>query len=240
MPGRRLTHDERRYIADRLAQGASYTEIARSLGRPVSTVSREVLRNGGPAAYHANTAHQSTQQRARRPRRPRRGRASATPAGIDAYGRDARTVQDFADEFTALLVSNGLPRMAARVAACLYTADTGSLTASDLVRRLGVSPASVSTSVRYLEDMAWLRRQRGPRRRDRYIVDDDIWYRAFHASALRTAALADAARRGANHMGTATPAGRRLAAMGQFLGLACQDMTRAAVRWRHVLAHATA
>ncbi|GAA5180082.1 helix-turn-helix domain-containing protein [Rugosimonospora acidiphila] len=232
MPGGRLTHDQRHYIAAGLAGGASYTEIARDLGRPASTVSREVLRNGGPAGYQADAAQLAAERRARR---PRPARAAAAPAGVDAYGRDPQTVREFADGFTALLVGTGLPRMAARVLVCLYTADSGSLTAADLVRRLSVSPASISTSIRYLEDQAWVRRDRRGRR-ERYLVDDDIWYRAFLASARRNAALAEAARRGATVLGTGTPAGGRLAAVGQFLGMACQDMTRAATRWRDAVA----
>ncbi|GLY69383.1 hypothetical protein [Amycolatopsis taiwanensis] len=87
----------------------------------------------------------------------------------------------------------------------------------------------------WVEDQAWGRRDRRGRR-ERYLVDDDIWYRAFLASVRRNAVLAEAARRGATVLGTGTPAGGRLAAMGQFLGMACQDMARAAPRWRRTLA----
>ena len=42
MPGGRLTQEDRRHIAAGLAEGLGYAEIARRLGRPTSTVSREV------------------------------------------------------------------------------------------------------------------------------------------------------------------------------------------------------
>lgn len=231
MPGGRLTHDQRRHIEAGLTGGASYTDIARDLGRPPSTVSREVLRNGGPAGYRADAAQQATRQRSAR---VRRARPAPSPDGVDAYGRDPRTVREFADGFVALLISTGLPRMAARVLVCLYTTDSGSLTAAELARRLRVSPASVSLSVRYLESQTWVRRDRRGRR-DRYVLDADIWYRAFLASVRRNATLAEAARRGGAVLGIGTPAGRRLAVMGRFLGQACQDMDRAASRWSRLM-----
>ncbi|NUT46387.1 MAG: helix-turn-helix domain-containing protein, partial [Saccharothrix sp.] len=51
MPGGRLTDEDRRDIAAGLALGLGYAEIARRLGRPTSTVTREVIRNGGPGDY---------------------------------------------------------------------------------------------------------------------------------------------------------------------------------------------
>ncbi|NUR92305.1 MAG: helix-turn-helix domain-containing protein, partial [Nonomuraea sp.] len=69
MPGARLTHDERRRIADGLAEGLGYAEIARRLARPTSTISREVGRNGGSYGYRADPAQKATGERARRVRK---------------------------------------------------------------------------------------------------------------------------------------------------------------------------
>ena len=69
MPGGRLTQQERQQIALGVADGLAYAEIARRLDRPTSTVTREVMRNGGPAAYRADLAHRATERRAHR-RRP--------------------------------------------------------------------------------------------------------------------------------------------------------------------------
>jgi len=55
MPGGRLTRQERQQIALGLADDLSYAEIARRLDRPTSTVTREVMRNGGPTGYRAET-----------------------------------------------------------------------------------------------------------------------------------------------------------------------------------------
>ena len=70
MPGGRLTQQERQQIALGLADGLAYAEIARGLDRPTSTITREVMRNGGPTAYRAELAHRATERRAHRRRRP--------------------------------------------------------------------------------------------------------------------------------------------------------------------------
>src|SRR3954463_1891914 len=73
MPGGRLTQQERQQIALGLADSLAYAEIARRLDRPTSTITREVMRNGGPTGYRADLAHPATATRAhrRRPAPPR-------------------------------------------------------------------------------------------------------------------------------------------------------------------------
>lgn len=71
MPGARLTLDEREEIALGIASKRSFADIARQLGRPTSTVSREVDRNGGAGRYRATEAQRATDQRARRPKQRR-------------------------------------------------------------------------------------------------------------------------------------------------------------------------
>ncbi|MFE4372006.1 MarR family transcriptional regulator [Streptomyces sp. NPDC056835] len=226
MPGGRLTHQDRRSIAAGLAEGLGYAEIARRLDRPTSTISREVARNGGSDGYLADHAHYSTERRARR-----RGPVPPPPespgpsAAADAHGREPEAVHGFAEEFAALMVANGLPRMAARVLARLVTTDSGALTAAELVRGLRVSPASVSTAIGYLEGLDLVRRERDPRqRRERYLIDDDVWLRTWLTSARTNAMLADVSRRGAEILDTATPAGARLDRMRQFFVQLSDDM----------------
>jgi transposase, IS30 family len=66
-PGR-LTLADREEISLGLRERASFTAIASRLGKAVSTVSREVARNGGRAGYRAWRAHQHARERARRPK----------------------------------------------------------------------------------------------------------------------------------------------------------------------------
>jgi DNA-binding transcriptional regulator GbsR (MarR family) len=132
-----------------------------------------------------------------------------------------------------MITQTGLSPMASRVLTQLFTDDSGNLTASDLTRQLRVSPASVSKAVGDLERQGLLRRERDPgQRRDRYVVDDDVWIRAWLASVQMNLLLARTARDGARALGTHTPAGARLRDTGEFLEYVTRDMTRAAKHWR--------
>ncbi|WP_425574701.1 transposase, partial [Nonomuraea africana] len=63
-----LSFAEREEISRGLARGESMRSIARSLGRPASTVSREIARNKGIARYRAIDAEDRSWDRARRPK----------------------------------------------------------------------------------------------------------------------------------------------------------------------------
>ncbi|GAA1959040.1 GbsR/MarR family transcriptional regulator [Kitasatospora viridis] len=224
MPGARLSQQDRRTIATGLAEGLDYAAIARRIARPTSTVTREIGRNGGPAHYRAEAAQRATSRRARR----RPGAARTAGGAAMADGRDPAAIAEFAGRFADLLVHLGLPRMVARVLSCLYVTDSGSLTAADLVQRLGVSPASVSKAVGYLEAQELIRRDRDEHsRRESYLIDSDVWYRSMLASAQRNALLAEFARDGANLLGPATPAGERLDTAAGFLQDIGTDLVRA-------------
>ncbi|WP_326808719.1 MULTISPECIES: helix-turn-helix domain-containing protein [unclassified Streptomyces] len=245
MPGGRLTYEDRRGIAAGLAEGLGYAAIARRLNRPTSTVSREVARNGGTGGYRPDHAHHATAHRARRRRETGWGAESApsgtqrdaaedTAGTTDGYGRDPGAVRAFGERFAALLTRTGVPRMPARVLTCLVTTDSGALTAAELVERLRVSAASVSKAVGYLEGLEVIRRERvsggtgatGPnrRRRDRYVVDDGVWLRAWATSARKTTLWAEAAREGTAALGPGTPAGARLGDMSVLFARLGGDM----------------
>src|SRR4051794_15520323 len=157
VPGGRLTQQERQQIALGVADGLAYAEIARRLDRPTSTVTREVMRNGGPTAYRADLAHRATERRTHRRRR-------AAPPGsggtAHAHGRDAEAVRAYEEVFATVFMQSGLPKMTARVLAGLYTTDAGSLTASELAASLQVSPASISKAITFLESQGLIRRER--------------------------------------------------------------------------------
>ena len=128
-----------------------------------------------------------------------------------------------------------MPKMMARVLACLYTTDSGSLTASELVQRLQVSPASISKAIAFLESQGLVRRERDERRRERYVVDDDVWYQSMIASARSTAQLVETARQGVAVLGPGTPAAARLENIARFLDFVSESITRAAEQAREVL-----
>ncbi|MFO1426938.1 MAG: IS30 family transposase [Steroidobacteraceae bacterium] len=65
---RALSLAEREGISRGLRAGLSPAAIARELGRPRCTLSREIARNGGPRAYRAHLAEAHAWARARRPK----------------------------------------------------------------------------------------------------------------------------------------------------------------------------
>jgi DNA-binding transcriptional regulator GbsR (MarR family) len=212
VPGARLTYQDRVQISSWLAEGLGYAEIARRLGRPTSTISREVARNHDSGDYLPGRAQQAAVRRAPRGR--------PAPAGQPA---------GFAEEFADRLATTGLPKMCARVFACLLVSESGSLTARELAQRLSVSPASISKAVGYLEDMNLLcRTPEAGTRRERYAVGDDVWQRAWQTDTGAHAAVAEAARRGVELFGPESPAGIRLRKMGEFFGWLAGQMTRTA------------
>jgi IS30 family transposase len=68
VPGVCLGLEEREAVGLGLVRGEGFAQIARRLGRPTSTVSREVLRNGGRDGYRATVAQRATKARGRRPK----------------------------------------------------------------------------------------------------------------------------------------------------------------------------
>ncbi|MGZ0147874.1 helix-turn-helix domain-containing protein [Kribbella sp. WER1] len=216
MPGGRLSHQDRLEIADGLASGLGYAEIARRLDRPTSTISREVARNGGAGGYRADHAHYATASRARR-------RRTASVVGA------ARTVDPrraYVERFAAMMVEGGLPRMASRVLALLYTSDARTLTAAELVRELRVSPASISKAIGYLEQVGMVHREPDPvRRLQHYVIADDVWLKAWEVSARTNHNWAETAAEGIDLLGPDTPAGQRLSHMAAFFDRLSEDMS---------------
>lgn len=172
------------------------------------------MRNGGPTTYRADLAHRATERRAHR----RRPASSRGPKSLpQPHGRDAEAVAEYKERLTGVLMDSGLTRMAARMLTCLFTTDAGSLTASRLARRLQVSPASVSKAIAFLESQSLVRRERDELRRDRYVVDDELFYQATIAGARSNDQLVETALRGASVLGPHTSAATRLENIARFL-----------------------
>ncbi|WP_414941082.1 helix-turn-helix domain-containing protein [Amycolatopsis sp. cmx-11-51] len=219
MTSGRLTGEDRERIASGLAENLGFAEIARRLGRPTSTISREVARNGGRRGYRANHAQHATIWRGRRGG----GGPFADSSTLDSLDGEPAAVRGYADRFAEMMVRSGLPRMAARVLARLVTTNSGGLTSAELVRLLQVSPASVSKAVSYLEGLEVVRRtHRG--RREWYFIDDDVWLRAWLSSARTNATWADTARDGAELFDRTSPAGARLDRMSRFFATVTDAM----------------
>ncbi|MGA6189694.1 helix-turn-helix domain-containing protein [Nocardia iowensis] len=227
MPGRRLTRTDRQQIASGLAQRLDHAEIARRLGRPTSTVTREVARNGGPGRYRADLAQLAATHRARRKPRP-----AETPPISENTGPAPEVAAATVRDLTAALIATGVPRTAAGVMACLYTSETGSRTAAELAQHLQVSAATVAHAIRLLEEQGMLLRGHDDNsRRQRYFIDADAGLRTVVASARANQHLAAAALRGVNAFGADHPTGARLAAAAEFLEQISTDIIRSAAHW---------
>jgi len=157
---------------------------------------------------------------------------AATPAAR-AASRDAGATLRFVEDFALLLVDAGVPRMPARVFACVLADDSGALTAGDLAERLQVSPAAISGAVRWLTQMHLLTRAREPgARRDHYRMRDDQWYEAtvFKTAALRR--FEDVLAEGVALVGADTPAGRRLEETQEFFAFFRAELPALLERFR--------
>jgi len=144
-------------------------------------------------------------------------------------------VREYEETFTTLLMQSGLPKMMSRVLTCLFTTDAGSVTASELVQRLQVSPASISKAIAFLESQSLIRRERDERRRERYYADGDVWYQSMIATARSNAQLAETARQGVRILGPDTPAAARLENVARFVDFVGESIMRAAEQARELL-----
>src|SRR5687768_18099676 len=106
MPGDKLTPQDRRQIATGLRDGLTYAAIGRRIGRPTSTVTREVMRNGGPRGYHAEAAHRAG---TRHTRQRRATAPTPSPGRSDLGGRDPRLVDEVDAQSVELMIQAGLP-----------------------------------------------------------------------------------------------------------------------------------
>jgi DNA-binding transcriptional regulator GbsR (MarR family) len=136
------------------------------------------------------------------------------------------------EQFALLLAEGGIPRMPARVFACILSDDRARLTARELADRLDVSPAAVSGAVRYLLQARLIQRGREPgSRSDHYLLSDDLWYTAMadRTELLKTweAALED----GVRLLGANGPAGRRLSETRAFFEFMRGEVPAMLDRW---------
>lgn len=81
----RLSFADREEISRGLADGSTLTAIAGRVGRDVSTISREVSRNGGRDRYRAWVAHNEACERARRPKASKLASNVTLAAKVDEW-----------------------------------------------------------------------------------------------------------------------------------------------------------
>jgi DNA-binding transcriptional regulator GbsR (MarR family) len=151
----------------------------------------------------------------------------------EGAGRDEAAVSQFVERFSSVLVEAGWPRMPARVFVTLVAGETSALTAAELAERLRVSPAAISGAVRFLLQLDLISRDREPgSRRDRFRVDDDVWYHVITTRLNSMTKWGDQLNAGLAAVGTDTPAAGRLAEMIDFFEFIRIVIPEAMDRWR--------
>jgi DNA-binding transcriptional regulator GbsR (MarR family) len=134
----------------------------------------------------------------------------------DRLGYDGGMATDadkrqFLERFALVLADGGIPRMPARVFACILSDDRAGLTAGELAAQLDVSPAAISGAVRYLVQVRLIQRDRVPgSRADHYRLADDLWYTAIADRTELLKTWEDSLVEGVQLLGPASIAGRRL------------------------------
>jgi DNA-binding transcriptional regulator GbsR (MarR family) len=153
-------------------------------------------------------------------------------AGEIVAGPVDPAVQQFAEDFASTLVDSGVPRMPARVFSCLLVSETGRLTAAELAERLQASPAAISGAIQYLGTVDLVRRTREPgSRRDHYVVEHEVWYKAITSRDQLLARWIDQLAEGVSLVGRHTDAGDRLSETMEFFEFLQEEMVLLRERW---------
>jgi DNA-binding transcriptional regulator GbsR (MarR family) len=148
-------------------------------------------------------------------------------------GRDEAAVRRFIERFALDLTEAGMARMPARVFAALLADDAGRLTAAELADLLRVSPAAISSAVRYLTQLGMVARGREPgERRDHYQVSTDMWYEVVSRRDQLLARWEQDLQDGIKAVGPDTPAGARLEENRRYFEFLRDQAPQVMAKWR--------
>jgi DNA-binding transcriptional regulator GbsR (MarR family) len=159
--------------------------------------------------------------------------APATRRPPDAPARDDTEVRLFVERLGSALTDAGMSRLPARAFAAMLADEDGRMTSAELAEALDISPASVSSAVRYLSQVLFLHREReAGTRRDVYVVREDAWHDAIVNMRRTYAPIQAAISSGVDAVGgVGTKAGERLSTSAEFLEFIADEMTAIAERW---------
>jgi hypothetical protein len=145
---------------------------------------------------------------------------------------DRQEISDFIEKFSAAFIAGGFPPMPARVFAALHVAESGRLTAAELVDMLQISPAAVSGAVRYLAGLGLLFRERVPgSRREHYRMPGNIWQQVMRNQTQVLYRWADLLKEGAGLVGPDTAAGERMTRNAAFFSFLTTEIPAIFARW---------
>ncbi|WP_109473318.1 GbsR/MarR family transcriptional regulator [Ornithinimicrobium cavernae] len=139
----------------------------------------------------------------------------------------------YVEDLAATITASGVQRMPSRVYAAILVSEQGSMTAAQLAATLQVSPAAVSTAVRWLTQVGMVSRRSTPgSRREQYVVDSDSLIRliAHDTSALNSWTSGFA--RGLEVVEPGSSAAHRLAELREFFTFLVEEMDGVMQRWQ--------
>ncbi|AUS77878.1 MarR family transcriptional regulator [Actinoalloteichus sp. AHMU CJ021] len=138
----------------------------------------------------------------------------------------------YVERFARQMGDLGMPRMAARVLIVLLVADR-SRTAAELGEELGASAPAISGAVSYLGRVGILEREREPgQRRDRYWVDENVWYLTLVRRTDLLRQLEDLLNEGVHVVGDGTRAGGRLRESARFWEFLRGELPQITKKWQ--------
>ncbi len=157
--------------------------------------------------------------------------------GSAASARDPAAVRSFIESFTSQLTQAGFPRTPARIFVALLTSDSSRLTAAELGELLQTSPASVSGGVRYLIQVGLVTAEGEPgSRRQHYRMPADVWDEIVRLRDRQFARWVTELRDGVTALGSATPAGARMADTVRYFEFLSGEMSKMLARWHDLSA----
>lgn len=146
--------------------------------------------------------------------------------------RDPVAVRSFIESFTSQLTQAGFPRTPARIFVALLTSDSSRLTAAELGELLQTSPASVSGGVRYLIQVGLVTAEGEPgSRRQHYRMPANVWDEIVRLRDRQFARWVTELRDGVTALGSATPAGARMADTVRYFEFLSAEMSSMLARW---------
>jgi predicted transcriptional regulator len=144
----------------------------------------------------------------------------------------ATSTQDFVDRMASALHQAGLARVPSLVFSALLVDDDGRMTSAELAASLHLSPASISTAVRYLEQIGMMRRERERgSRRDVYVVEDQAWHAALLRRDQVYGPMIAALTAGLGAVPAGTPAHQRILVTREFMTFINEEMIALADKW---------
>jgi hypothetical protein len=141
-------------------------------------------------------------------------------------------IRHFVERLALVLADMGLPTMAARVWVAALTAESDTVTAGEIGKRLEVSPAAVSGAVQYLLQVGLLKRVATPgSRRQHFSADTDQWADMFLSRQRGLKEFAAIADQGVALVGPGTLAGGRIGEIRDFFEYLAEEMPRMLEHW---------